>query len=201
MIRCDCVDAGPVRAHLKRHTRRGSSLRHVARLAGVAHSTVSGLARGSRTLAARRTADRVLAVPVPPPVAGPTQVGCVRRMAALAAVGHPMTDIAAAGGGKVTALQKARRLGSFSPDMVRVVARAYELLEDRPGWDTRVANVARRRGCVPSRAWAGVDIDDPEAVPLVFGPAGRPRDARPFTSPDYYRAMTGTYPTRWDVAA
>lgn len=192
--RPEFVDAGPARRHVKRHVKRGGSLRYIAKHAGVAHTTIIRLAAGKYLNVEARVAQRVLAVPT-----RPSNVGCARRVDALAALGHPIPHMAAAGGCNEATLYAAWRRGSFTDVIAQAVVRAYEQLAGKPGPDRRVVAFARKRGSRPPRAWDGVDIDDPASVPLVFGPAGRPRDVKPFYSAAYVTAMTGL-PVRRRVA-
>lgn len=190
--RPEFVDAGPARRHVKRHVKRGGSLRYVAKQAGVAHTTIIRLAAGKYLNVEARVARQVLAVPT-----RPSNVGCARRVEALFALGHPISHMATAGGCNEATLYAAWRRESFTDPIAHAVVRAYGQLRGKPGPDKRVAAFARKRGCHLPRAWDGVDIDDPTAAPLVFGPTGRPRDVKPFTSEAYFTAVTGLPVTRW----
>ncbi len=64
------IDVAETRRHLRRLQGAGMSIIAVADRAGLAHSTVSKIARGQTTRVSRRIADRILAIPVDRPIAG-----------------------------------------------------------------------------------------------------------------------------------
>lgn len=107
---------------------------------------------------------------------GPTPVGVVRRIQALAAIGHTIEVIAEAAGVHPEGL--ARMTRAPTPPTTRLRARvvtgvvdAYDLLHATPAADDRYS--ARRRSTAAARGWLPPDvwddIDDPAENPLAEG--------------------------------
>lgn len=103
---------------------------------------------------------------------GPRRVdalGTVRRLRALAALGHTFATIASVAGLDRWALTALARDGRavVNIDTARGVANAYDTLSGTPAAPSRYAtlarNAAQRRGWAPPAAW--LDIDDPADTP------------------------------------
>jgi hypothetical protein len=94
--------------------------------------------------------------------------GTTRRVRALAAIGHPLRDVAARLG-TADASNMARHARGDSPRVTlrtaRRVAAVYEEMRDTPGPSPTTARRAKRAKWLPPAAWDGSDIDDPAAVP------------------------------------
>jgi hypothetical protein len=97
--------------------------------------------------------------------------GTRRRLEALAALGHTARTIGAHMSGgfdpsrALVCSWKHRNRKVIDARTAAEVTRVYELLRDVPGTNPVVRIHALRGGCVPPDAWAGCDVDDPEAVP------------------------------------
>lgn len=111
-----------------------------------------------------------------------TPVGAQRRVRALMARAWPIGEIARHTGIDVTALQRLLARRTATPDHVRLIALAYELLWDRlPPQDTpdrRAAadatlEHARRCRWAPPMAWDDDALDDPAGRPAGNWRPGR----------------------------
>jgi hypothetical protein len=171
------VDAEPVRQHIADLQEAGLSITCIARLAGVAHTTVGNFLRprpsnrrGRQRNTTPETAAKILAVrPL-------TTVGTMRRIQALTAIGWPARKVAARAG------VSARWIGDLRPEAVilisyaeKIVATYDELRHLKPennGVHAGHANRARQRA--KDNRWPDPkywdqhadDIDDPHFQPL-----------------------------------
>jgi len=207
-IRRGYTNPEPARAHVKQHLAHGTTLRGLAKQTGVHHVMLSRLAAGRHQHIADTTATRILAVPVPArKPAPPTNIGCLRRLDALAYLGWSLPNIAKRCGIGTQGLYKACQLRHFSTGMATAIATSYPTLARTRGPNRRVTTRALRAGKLPPWVWDGRNIDSPTAKPdLTIARQGPqpPTLARaltepPMWSPAYYRAMTGCEPLR-DVA-
>jgi hypothetical protein len=171
------VDAEPVRQHIGDLLDAGMSLTAIARLAGVAHTTVCAFINGrpsSRRGRQHRTtpdiAAKILAVrPL-------TAAGTLRRIQALAAIGWPNRQVAAHAG------LSARRIHELQPDTTILVATAekvaaaYQELRhlDPEEHGVRAGHAARARDRAKANRWPNPaywdrhadDLDDPYFEPM-----------------------------------
>jgi len=118
-----------------------------------------------------------------PPPALVDATGPRRILQAMTAAGHSLTTMADASGLTVTALGKIRR--GVYPEV-----RLSSAIAIRRMWGTlpvpasaadaeRSRRKAAREGWVPAAAWAGLDITDPDAVPLDLESESAPRRPLP----------------------
>lgn len=178
------VDAAPVRAHIEALIAAGVGKRRIADIAGVNRNSIQFLTigrpergNGPAGKVARRIADRIMAVPVPDPLAAKdiladgdivAAVGTVRRLQGLVAIGWTQDVLARRLG---IAPRNAKRLFNSSDRMVtaryaRAVAALFDELQMTPGPSDRARRHAERRGWVPPLAWDEDSIDDPAARPV-----------------------------------
>jgi hypothetical protein len=187
------VDAGPVRAHIEQLQAAGIGWKRVARLAGLAPSTVEKILYGApyRGMGPSKrirhaTADKILAVEAGLDALGGAAVvdaaGTRRRLQALVAIGWSQARLARRIGVSpanfTTMLKRDRVLASRA----RQVRGLYEEL-----WDTappcasqqeRVAS-ERAKAFAAARSWPRPmdwddDIDDPQAQPGSGEPSDEP---------------------------
>lgn len=182
------VDAEPVRQHVKALLAAGVGARRVCVLAGVSRSILQSLMRGKTRdgrreppshRVSRRTAERILAVPIPDVphglVAGGARVpavGTVRRLQALVAFGYTRTYLGQRIGWSVANMPRLLDPATeqVNADTARKVAELFAELQMAPGPSVRARNDGRRRGWAPPFAWDEDKIDDPNAEPDL----GRP---------------------------
>jgi hypothetical protein len=107
---------------------------------------------------------------------GPTPVGILRRIQALAAIGHTFEVVAAAAGVHAERLARMTRdpeppTTRLRPRLVAGIVAAYDLLHATPAEDDRYT--ARRRSQAAARGWLPPevwdDIDDPAEDPMAEG--------------------------------
>jgi hypothetical protein len=161
------VDPGPVRAHIEAHLARGENLADLATRAGLTRTGLSNIRRCCNKAVRVGAAQRILAVPLPP-----TYIGTVRRLQALARLGHLRYDIAAAAGLTWHSMKAASSPGRCHARLRIGIRVAYEQLSGSPGTSQFLIKRAQRAAWPSPLAWHGVDMDDPAAVPDL-GPVTR----------------------------
>lgn len=178
------VDAAPVRDHYRALLASGMSRNQVSRVSGVKVDQLDNLLRASKDRgdqSARtvfsRTADRILAVPVPVShqvwrTAADGQrvdpTGTSRRLQALVAIGYTQRVLAARLGvleANMPPIVNGTRL--VTAGVARKVAGLFNELQLAPGDSVRARNMAARRGWVSPLAWDEDTIDDPAEVPVI----------------------------------
>jgi hypothetical protein len=155
------VPTGPVREHLR-------ALR-AAGMAGVGSGTVQDLLLRPRPTIRKPIADRLMALR--PELAPSTHIpalGTVRRIRALAALGHSLVRQAAELGWDIRNLCALAGSvdGRVKVSTARLVAALYERWHMTPATargSVTARNRARRLGWAPPMAWD--DIDDPDEQP------------------------------------
>lgn len=190
------VDAGPVRAHIEQLQAAGIGWKRVARLAGLAPSTVEKILYGApyRGMGPSKrirhaTADKILSVQVGIEALGGAAVvdatGARRRLQALVAIGWSQSKLASRLGMERSNFGALFERGQMRAETVRAIRDLYdELWSTLPPQeehrDKIAANRARRyaaeRGWAPPMAWDDDTIDDPAAEPSgmdVQGPSRR----------------------------
>lgn len=180
------VDAAPVLAHYRALLAAGMSRNQVSRVSGVKADQLDNLVRPrkdrgdqpARTVFSR-TADRILAVPVPVShqvwrTAADGQrvdpTGTARRLQALVAIGYTQRFLADRLGvleANMPPIVNGQRL--VSAGVARRVAGLFDELQLTPGPSVRARNTATRRGWVSPLAWDEDTIDDPDAQPMLDG--------------------------------
>ena len=178
------VPAAPVRAHYEALLAAGMSRNQVSRISGVKPDQLDNLLRPRKDrgdqlarIVFRRTADRVLAVPVPAPhevwryaAAGQPvhPAGTARRLQGLVALGWTNRELSNRLGVHEANFGNAL-YGTRQPTagFARKVAALFNELQLTPGPSVRARLRAQRNGWVPPLAWDEDSIDDPAAVPQV----------------------------------
>ncbi|QAY05798.1 helix-turn-helix DNA binding domain protein [Gordonia phage Vasanti] len=178
------VEAQPVRDHIEKLRGAGISNSRLRELTGVSHNTIQVLmtgrperGHGPTKKVLRRTADRILAVPVPElafTVASPGRIvpalGTTRRLQALVANGYSQRELCRRLGwvwqGNATALFLGRAEYVVAR-RAREVADLFTQLQLVPGTDVRARNRARANGWPAPLDWDEDTIDDPDHVPTL----------------------------------
>lgn len=177
------VDAEPVRQHVKALQAAGLGSRRICELTGVSRSILQSLTLGkarngrreppSRRVS-RRTADRIMAVPIPEIPHGLAAnrarvpaIGTVRRLQALVAFGYTRTFLGERIGWSATNIPRLLDPATehVNADTARKVAALFADLQMTPGPSVRARNDGQRRGWAPPLAWDEDTIDDPTAQP------------------------------------
>lgn len=181
-----CVDAEPVRQHIRRLHAAGFTDRRIAALSGVATETVIGFTRpinrASNRRGVKRTchpaiASRILAVQVEDSTPGLVDaIGARRRLQALIARGWPIEHVARHAGIGGTHLrllvQRPRIYGRTAQAVSDTYRQLAGLRPERNGVSKGEATKARRRAAAnrwpDPKYWADrMDvIDDPDFQPL-----------------------------------
>lgn len=159
-IRTGLIDATPALIGINRFTARGRSLRTMADLTGEDHRTLSDLAARRIVRTQPRVIEAVLTVALPP-----SDIGCVRRVEALMALGHTVAGIAEDMGVKPSALRQAMVRHRFSDRLALALEPVYERCSATAGTSRRSIARGAVAGYAPPAAWEYIDIDDLTAVP------------------------------------
>lgn len=153
----------------------------IARASGVCRSTIANVSNGQPTVR-NWVALAILSVPIgPPPAPQKPEVdatGSIRRLRALAVIGHPFRTVAPFVGCSADKLWLIAR-GSYetvNADTAAGIARAYKALATKPGTSPISRARAVRRNWHGPLAWD--DIDDPNC---------KPEEAKSYKPADKYR--------------
>lgn len=156
------VDATPTRELLQAHLGRGSTHHGLARRLSTAHGHIRAVSTGTTKRVTTQFSGRVAALTL-----RPSNIGCVRRVDSLQALGRTLEAVATFAGLAHSALHNVHRCGRFSDDMAFALALAFDRMPSGVRGPSPISAArARRRGAVLPMAWEGVDIDDPDAKPL-----------------------------------
>ncbi|MEV0556301.1 hypothetical protein AB0I27_22965 [Streptomyces sp. NPDC050597] len=184
-------DATQVRAHIERLIANKWWEAEIARAAGINKTTIGNI-RGGQAGVSRRIALSILAIPVVEisrTERGERQdaTGSIRRLKALAVIGHTWATISARTGISVDRLGGIVRgiTDGIRPDEARKITLAYRLLATTPGAGKKTATNARKKGWHGPLAWD--NIDDPNCQPETEHRASR---ARAGTRPKVYADAT-----------
>ncbi|MFE5546115.1 hypothetical protein ACFQ71_20135 [Streptomyces sp. NPDC056534] len=182
--RSDTVDAQPVAAHIRalqvRYDRASTAF--IAQVAGVNASTLASALidheRGGRRGIHTNVARRVLAVRELPPPAFPrrshvTEIGLLRRLRGLCAVGWTLPAIAQAGATTAKSLTDFARTGTSTPAVRGAILTAWDRLAHRPGPSAQARRRAAAKAWDPPLAWDEHGIDDPDTIPSGTRMPGR----------------------------
>jgi len=175
------VDAGPARAHLEQLRARGIGLNQIARLAGVAPSTLTRLAartsgNGASTTGLIRAepARRILAVPIPvdanthAPGSLVDATGSRRRLQALVAIGWTQADLARHLQRRPSNLRQTLHSQLVTAATAADVRDLYDRLWNHPPDQSTprgrrnshaAREQARRNGWLAPLAWDDIDLD------------------------------------------
>lgn len=164
------LNPAPVTRRIRYWESQGYSHGQIARAAGVARRVVDAHAKGELPSINPDSARRILAVrlndSVIPDYLPVNSVGTVRRLRALAVLGHRVKDIAAASGHMPGALSKI--LNGHSTGVrgatAQDIATVYEAWQHQAGPCERTRRRAAREGWHGPDAWDD-NIDDPAAEP------------------------------------
>lgn len=149
---------------------RGWTAHAIASATGLKPRAVQGVLydndAGHRTALTRPTAARIITHRNAWPTVGHVgATGTTRRLQALAAMGHGLTEVRTITGLPLMTLSVLRSgsVDGTSPRNHTAVAAAFDRLAMRPGPSTRARLQATREGWAPPLAWD--DIDDPQETP------------------------------------
>ncbi|WP_329330819.1 hypothetical protein OIU81_03200 [Streptomyces sp. NBC_01454] len=164
------IDATPAAEHLKQLASQKWTQEGLAKAIGCGTHTVCSLLNGNQKKIRPETAARILAFQ-PTPNVEPggywtDSTGTTRRLRALAAIGHPLYQVADAVGidhGTIRPIAAGTRQ-KVSKALASRVARLYATLVRQPGPSPTARGIARARGWHGPAAW-GEDIDNPAATP------------------------------------
>ena len=172
------VDAAATREHLIQLQQRCVSPRALSAVTGISREVLDRARTGAVQKVHRRTADRVLAVPVPEwrdayrlaaPGARVPVIGTRRRLQSLMRAGYvqgPLCDRITVTGAKYAH----RELFTEKNDhtLAWIAARVVDLFDELhliPGPSPRATRWAEKQGWPPPLAWDEDTIDDPDAQP------------------------------------
>lgn len=162
-------DVTEVRAHVQQLLDNGWWMAEIARESGVPRSNLQKILTVSKSTH-KDVARAILAVPVVPILRIPLgdrvpALGSMRRLRALAWLGHPWKDVS-----KHTGITSDRlgviannRIDVIRPDEAQAIAAAYRVLSTTPGRMKQIATWARNQDWRGPLAWDA--IDDPDAKP------------------------------------
>lgn len=164
------IDATPAAEHLKQLAGQKWTQTGLAQAIGCGAHTICSLINGNQKKIRPETAARILAFQ-PTPETEPcgywtNATGTTRRLRALAAIGHPLYQVADAVGIDHSTIRPiaAGARQKVSKALASRVARVYATLVRQPGPSPTARGIARARGWHGPAAW-GDDIDDPAAAP------------------------------------
>lgn len=163
------VPVGPVLARYNLLRERGMTVAQIAKASGVNRDTLRLMGKWSGGNVQVDTAARLMAVPVPRLVvqsrAGVSAVGTVRRIQALAVLGHSLGAIGAELGVTQQAVTQLLSRDVVTAATAAKVAELFTRLEFTDGGSARAKSWALKRGWLPPAAWD--DIDNPDEKPSV----------------------------------
>lgn len=162
--------AAPVLEHLRQLINAGWTQAQIERATGVGHRTIGPVIAETCTKVSTTTARKILALPISEPPTDEVDtdaIGTIRRLQALAAIGHNYPTVAARVGIHKDALGVIARgdRTSVRTETAKAVAAAYRLLSRTPGTSVRTRLNAARLGWQGPLAWDDTTIDDPAATP------------------------------------
>ncbi|MEV6854786.1 hypothetical protein AB0M89_13365 [Streptomyces microflavus] len=175
------TDAKPVTAHINQLLEAGWTQAQIERATGVNHRTLSPLRMDNCANVHNTTAERLFALSVGPPPADETDTdatGTVRRLQALAAIGHSYPAIARRVGihkdalGVIARGERAR----VRVETAKTVTAVYRHLSRAAGPSAHSRLNAARLGWHGPLAWDDTTIDDPNAQPETDEPQSLNRD-------------------------
>lgn len=182
------VDAQPVREHIRELMAAGIGVKRIAKVSGVAVSTIGKVLYGDRSRnmpprarVARHVHERIMAVQpgIPAMAAGASvdATGAHRRAQALIAIGWSMSRVGSMVGMESGNFWRFMKAPKCTVTTHLAMARVYDMCWNDPqnGTDwhskaaaTRARNYAKDHGWAPPLAWDDDEIDNPAAVPAVM---------------------------------
>jgi len=173
-------DAAPVLEHVQRLTANGWLVRQIADASGVSMSAVRYVIYGQPTIS-RERARAILNIPIGPPPADPNIVdatGTVRRLRALACLGHTLDNVGAETG--ISRWRLGRIItGTYTEidtPTAQSIATVYRRLSTFRSDNPHTIHRARTQGWNGPLAWD--DIDNPACKPETERAAGVKPGAR-----------------------
>ena len=164
------IDAAPAARHVQRLTQLGWTQTGIAQATGCGAHIICSLINGNQKKIRPETAQRILTFQ-PPADTAPLghwtdATGTTRRLRALAAIGHPLYQVADAAGIDHSTIRPiaAGTRQKVSKALAGRIARIYANLVRQPGPSPTARGIARARGWHGPAAW-GEDIDNPAATP------------------------------------
>ena len=162
-------DTTQVRTHIERLLANNWWQAEIVRAAGVPRSNVNVIVHG-QPFTNQRIALAILAISVTHVIRTDRgdridATGSIRRLRALAWLGHPCTDIGAATGmtdDRISYIARGK-VDLVFPHEARKISAAYRTLATAPGRMKQIATAARNKGWDGPLAWD--DIDDPNCRP------------------------------------
>ena len=188
---------GPVSDHVHALLDAGWTQDAIAQAAGVVQGTVSNIARRTTATVHKRTARRILTVPVRPRTRPMTDAtGSVRRLQALMTIGHPLTLLATESGLPYTYACDLihGRKPRLATGLVERIHTLYDVLKWCPGKSKSAATIARKYGWHDPLEWADINMDDPLAEPRLEEdepPQDTPADTDDLDYQAIHKALTG----------
>lgn len=174
------VDAAPAGAHLRRILDAGVPVMDLAAATGLGDNTIGRLIHGRVPRVYRTTAEKALALPMPPRGYRPrtdgeiAAVAAARRLQALAVAGWPLAPLGEAIGMSPSTIRRVRSgkhtIWVSTHLTIRDAAERLHLVDPRAhgvtqsGY-TRARLHAARRGWVPLACWDDDEIGDLSARP------------------------------------
>lgn len=162
------TDAAPVREHLLLLHAAGYQWEYLGELTGISDYALIRIKDGDRQKVQRRTANRVLSVPIPSGIGGDGLIdstGTKRRLRGLAALGWAFHMVAAEASVSVATVQQSNRRKRITAANARAIDEVYRKLCMTPGPSIQARRWARSQRWVPPMAWDDEDIDNPSAKP------------------------------------
>lgn len=187
------IDGAPAAARIRELLADGWTQNSLQVATGVSAYTIGRLASGTHTEAFREVAEAILAFQPENDTDRPgywtDPTGTIRRIRALAVLGHPQYAIADAIGISRATIRPlaAGQRQKVAKDVARKVADLY------PKWITRAGHSSVARGIAVARGWHGPlawdDIDNPAAEPDLGDEPGAktPIELRPCGTTAAYR--------------
>jgi hypothetical protein len=165
------VSADATRTHLKQLFAAGAGWNLLVTVSGASSSSISAILSGRQTQVLRTTEQKLLRIKaeqVRPEVRSMPSVGAVRRLRALAALGHTSRQLAAATDRSHSLVNGllGGTLQHVGPQTHDAICAAFKQLAMVPGSSRATATRAIAKGWAPPLAWDD-DLDDPKARPAA----------------------------------
>ena len=160
------IDPSRARAHLAKLRESGMGVDTIAQAMGIRKNTLWEIIREQRPEGIKPDTERRILAVQPRP-AWVDSTGSVRRLRALAALGHTFDKAAAELGLHHRTVSKIAcghvpTLHRETADRITLLFERWSMIE---GPSARIKSGARNKGWAPPLAWDD-DIDDPEATPM-----------------------------------
>lgn len=167
------VDAKPCQEHLQKLLDDNWSMASIATATNMPAGTLRAIAVGDHKTCRPDTRDRILAFDPDFDADRPghwvSAAGSMRRLRALALLGHPLYLVAEEAGISYAAVRRIGRGESAqtSKDFARRITEVFERRSQAEGPSPTTRGIARAAGWLDHRVWR--DIDDPACQPVLDG--------------------------------